>query len=259
MHFQRTTGQESRAALKLVDGSGNVKDLSSVAGVLTWDGVALVTPADLSAKVVAPANSGLTSLGNPNTGRVEISADTTILTTRSQLNTDFALKQDTLTVANGLTLTGATLGCAPIQNLVAGASGLSLGTGTGASQRVAVYESGSQYFYGVGLFEGASAGLGVGTGIWGGTGASTPDQFGTGGVLPQVLITYNNTVGINNRAPTEALTVTGNILATGSITGSSKSWDIPHPDPAKPDMRLRHFCTESDDIGGSVNTGERST
>jgi len=187
----------------------------------------------------------------------------------TSVNAQLAQKQEALTVANGLTLTGATLGCPAIQHLAAGASGLSLATGTGASQRVACYEAGSQYFYGTGLFEGSPAGLGVGLGLWGGTGASTPDQFGTGGVLPQVLITFNNTVGINHRLPSEALTVGGNILATGNIscagniscTGTMsagvKPFVIDHP--TKAGQKLRHWCRESDAPGGCLDYARQIT
>ncbi len=59
-------------------------------------------------------------------------------------------------------------------------------------------------------------------------------------------------VGIRNYYPSEALHVGGNILASGSISGATKSFDIPHPDPTKPDMRLRHWCVETSDAAGGV-------
>jgi len=210
-----------------------VRDLtSSVAGALTWNGAAMATQTQLALKA----------------------DDSAVTAGFNSVNAELAQKQDALTVTDGLVLSGATLSCPPIAGLVDGVSGLSLGTGTGASQRMACYESGSQYFYGTGLFEGAPAGLGVGLGLWGGTASSSPDQFGTGGVLPHMLITYNGAVGINNRAPTEALHVTGNILCSGTITGSSKSFQIDHPDPLKAEqgMKLRHWVTESDEVGGSL-------
>ena len=46
--------------------------------------------------------------------------------------------------------------------------------------------------------------------------ALTPAQ-----ILPITLDTTNNRVGVNKTVPTEALDVTGNILASGSITGST--------------------------------------
>ena len=52
--------------------------------------------------------------------------------------------------------------------------------------------------------------------------------------------------------PLYTLDVTGDIRATGTVYGATKSFDIAHPDPAKPDMRLRHWCTESDEPGGSL-------
>ena len=79
----------------------------------------------------------------------------------------------------------------------------------------------------------ASAGFSTGLGLWVGTGTNLPDQFGTGGKKCDVLIDINGRVGIQTFSPTEALDVTGNILASGSITGATKSFEIPHPDPSK--------------------------
>ena len=61
-------------------------------------------------------------------------------------------------------------------------------------------------------------------------------------------------VGIRTYTPSEALHVVGNILATGSITGASKSFDIEHPDPAlaSDQWRLRHWCVESGDSPGGM-------
>ena len=109
-----------------------------------------------------------------------------------------------------------------------GVSGVSLGTGSGSSQRMAVYEiepnqtlTPGHYFYGVGLFEGQSQGLGVGLGLWGGTGTNLPDQFGTGGTQPHMLISINGDVGIGNRNPSQKLDVVGNCTITGTCTASS--------------------------------------
>ena len=66
------------------------------------------------------------------------------------------------------------------------------------------------------------------------------------------MVSNNGNVGIGVVAPSERLHVVGNILATGSITGSSKSFDIKHPDPEKESMRLRHWCVECDTPGGMV-------
>ena len=62
----------------------------------------------------------------------------------------------------------------------------------------------------------------------------------------------NGRVGINQNSPAYTLDVTGDINATGTISGSSKSFDIPHPDPNKNNMGLRHWCVESDVPGGMV-------
>ena len=57
-------------------------------------------------------------------------------------------------------------------------------------------------------------------------------------------------VGIRNYYPSEALHVGGNILASGSITGSTKSFDITHE--GREGYRLRHWCMEGDVPGGSL-------
>ena len=77
------------------------------------------------------------------------------------------------------------------------------------------------YFYGFGLFEGASVGFATGTAIWGGSGALVPDGTGAGGKKPDMLITNTGRVGIQTFNPSEVLEVTGNITCTGSITGST--------------------------------------
>ena len=86
----------------------------------------------------------------------------------------------------------------------------------------------------------------------GGTGGSLPDQYGTGGHQPEVLITNTGRVGIGTRNPQQVLDVAGNILASGSISGATKSFDIPHVDPEKEGWRLRHWCVEGDAPGGSL-------
>ena len=49
-----------------------------------------------------------------------------------------------------------------------------------------------------------------------------------------------------------ALSVTGDLTVSGTMTAATKSFDIVHPDPSKPDYRLRHWCVESDIAGGMV-------
>ena len=146
-----------------------------------------------------------------------------------------------------------------IANLEIGPSALSLGTGTGSDQRIALYEipnnnvlTAGHYFYGLGLVELGSYSLGTGIGLWGGTASALPRQNTANGLLPHMLISISGNVGINNANPSEKLHVTGNILCSGTISGSSKSFDIQHPDPNKNDMRLRHWCVESDVPGGMV-------
>jgi len=129
-----------------------------------------------------------------------------------------------------------------------------LGTGTGADQRIAVYEipSNSNYFYGIGLVE--HAGISPGLGLWASTGTSFPYQNATSstGVPPPLMVSSTGSVGVGVIFPTERLHVVGNILCTGIITGLTKLFDIPHPDPNKINMRLRHWCVESDVPGGMV-------
>ena len=146
-----------------------------------------------------------------------------------------------------------------ITDMADGPSAVSLGIGTGAGQRLALYEipnnaaSGltpGHYFYGFGLLE--LGGSSVGTAIWGGTAAALPRQNSSSGLLPHLLVNLYGNVSIGNVTPSERLHVTGNILASGSITGATKSFDIAHPDPSKPEMRLRHWVTETDEPGGSL-------
>ena len=57
-------------------------------------------------------------------------------------------------------------------------------------------------------------------------------------------------VGIRNYYPSEALHVGGNILASASITSSTKSFDITNE--GREGYRLRHWCMEGDVPGGSL-------
>ena len=121
-----------------------------------------------------------------------------------------------------------------VSDVVDGPSGLSLGVGTGAPQRFAIFEieSGTNagtFFYGLALFEGAPQGQGVGMGLYGGTDTSLPDQFGTGGQLPDILVTNTRRVGIQNTNPQQALDVVGNIAcsANGVFAGSCTAQSFP--------------------------------
>ena len=92
----------------------------------------------------------------------------------------------------------------------------------------------------------------VGTAFWGSTAGSLPDQGSGTGAAPHLFIKNNSYVGINNVAPSYTLDVTGDIRATGTVYGATKSFAIAHPDPAKPDMRLRHWCIETADAPGGL-------
>ena len=107
-----------------------------------------------------------------------------------------------------------------------GPSAISLGTNAaGTATRIAVYEaSNSAFFYGLSLFEGQPSNLGVGVGIWGGTlSGALPDCTGAGTQgtqLPDILLTRNQKVGIQNANPAEALDVIGNLKVSGSGAGN---------------------------------------
>jgi hypothetical protein len=121
------------------------------------------------------------------------------------------------------------------------------------NNRMMVYEDNTSthhHSYGMSIYVTA---YNTGLGLFGSSGTNVPD-YGAGGTLPHLFIQSTGNVAIGHVAPaaTAKLHVVGNILASGSITGSSKSFDIPHPDPAKPDWRLRHFCTETDARGGNL-------
>ena len=137
-----------------------------------------------------------------------------------------------------------------INRLVDGVSVISMGNSSGITQRLAIYEEpNGQYFYGMGLV----INLAVGLGFWGGSGANLPEQSTGSAKLPDMLITAAGRVGINQQNPVYTFDVTGDIRATGSIIGATKTFDIEHPDPDKKNThRLRHWCVESDVIGGMV-------
>ena len=231
----------------------------------------------ISNSVYATANCGLTSVGNPSTGIVYFNVDTTILATRSQVTADIAVATHTISQVTGLqtaldnkvddtqVLTNVPANM-PFSTLVAnlnkisdmvdGVSGISLGTGTGSSQRIACFETAGNgnYFYGIGLVE--QTGSLPGMGIWASTGANVPHQnsSSSSGIDPHIMVSNIGNVGIGVVAPTQRLHVVGNILCSGTISGSSKSFDIEHPDPDKAEQkyRLRHWCVESDVAGGMV-------
>ena len=107
----------------------------------------------------------------------------------------------------------------------------------------------SNYFHGLRLYEATGN---AGLGMWGGTVTSTPDQTGGGGVPPHMYIQNTGRVGINNMTPGATLDVGGDITCSGILTASTKNFDIQHPDPAKTEMRLRHWCLEGDTPGGGL-------
>ena len=145
-----------------------------------------------------------------------------------------------------------------LSNVVVGTSGLSLGTGTGATIRFAVYEaSNSYYFYGLASFEGSNNGYGVGLGLYGGTNALGPDQYGNtaSAKLPHMLITRDGGVGINQSNPQQVLDLTGNINCDGScvITGTCTASSFPTiSDQSIKDNTLRAEYQEIHNLFNSV-------
>ena len=241
----------NNAALATTAALGSKQDTLSTTGQGVFLNGSVLNGYDLRWNVNAVPNgniqclhfrSGLdvTEVLNLNTGQLELQV---------QGRTDIA------------DITGLQAEVNKLTDVIDGVSGISLGVGSGASQRIAIYEiepnqalTAGHYFYGLTLFEGASQGLGTGLAFHGGSGAALPDQSGTGGRLPDMLITFNGDVGIGNVNPSQKLTVSGNILATGNLTASTKNFDIVHPTPEKAGegYHLRHWCVETDSPGGSL-------
>ena len=178
--------------------------------------------------VSATAGSGVTSLGNPTSGAVVLNVDTAVLATRALVDPEIA----------------------KISKLVASASGVSCGTGTGAGQRIALFEipASSTFFYGSALMELPSHLAGIGW--WASTNTGVPRQNGSSGVDPHMTLNTAGNLGLATNAPSERLHVVGNVLASGTISGSVKAFDIQHG--GKEGWRLRHWCVEGDSPGGSL-------
>jgi len=144
-----------------------------------------------------------------------------------------------------------------VTDMVDGPSGISTGDSapaTSSKHRIAAYESlslGGRYYYGIGLIENANT---AGLGLWGGTLNALPEQATGTGRLPDILITPLGRVGIGDQNPAQALCVQGSCTISGSLTAATKSFLIDHPDPIKAEqgMKLRHWVTESDEVGGSL-------
>jgi hypothetical protein len=264
------TGTESRAALKLADGNGIVRDLtSSVAGDLTWGTELVTTNPYLSVVLQAYATTAyvtntLSSYATSATLTTQLALkanDSDVANAFAGVSILIDQKQETLTPVHPITVSGSIIACPAAASLVASVSGLSLGSGGGASQRLALYEitpgqtlTAGHYFYGMALTELTNYGLGVGLGFWGGSGMNLPRQNSASGQLPHALLTTAGFLGVGTSLPTERLHVVGNILCSGSISTSTKSFLIDHPDPIKAEqgMKLRHWVTESNEPGGNL-------
>jgi len=286
-------GTENRSQLNLIDSGNVVRSLiPSITGGLTYNGSALVdvtylstnfsTTSSIAIQLAAKqdsitAGTGLTLSGATlDTYGLRWNVNGVPSTTIHDLHFEWGLDiTEALNLTNGRTevqirhpsahpvsmITGLQAELDKVIDMVDGPSGISLGTGTGASQRIAIYEipttgayTAGHFFYGLSLFEGGGAGLGTGLAFWGGSGTALPDQFGTSGTLPHMLLSTAGYIGIGNRNPSEMLHVSGNILATGTITGSSKSFSIVHPDPVKAQdgYHLRHWSVETADCPGGL-------
>jgi hypothetical protein len=82
-------------------------------------------------------------------------------------------------------------------------------------------------------------------------GSTCPIRFSQRqGTNPHLFISSGGNVGINTDTPAERLDVSGNIEATGTITGDVKNFKINHPDPSKTDTHhLYHTSIESNTAG----------
>ena len=135
-------------------------------------------------------------------------------------------------------------------------SGLSLGVGSGRSQGLALYETtNGHYHYGVSLAELGSNATGIC--FFGGTGLNTArNHTSLSGVLPAMLLNLAGNLGLGTglAGPTQKLEVIGNALISGSLTASSKSFLIDHPDPEKAAVgyKLRHWSVETADCPGGL-------
>ena len=144
---------------------------------------------------------GVTALGSNNEEQALTIARTGNVTVANHLN-----------VTGTITNTGLQTQLDKIPNLANGPSGLSLGTGSGASQRIAVYEvatsgayAAGHFHYGIALAElGTNA---VGLCFFGGTG-NAPARNATAltGTLPSMLLNTSGNLGVGTIAPAHRLT-----------------------------------------------------
>jgi hypothetical protein len=213
---------------------------------------------------------------NIGTGKVELTIGHPIdMATQTWTNTQLALKANSSQVLTNVPsgavftdtvythpsshpislITGLQAQLNKISSVVDCVSGLSLGDAAGVKQKIACYESDTSgytpgtYFYGLGLYIGSTVGLA----LWGGTGTTFPKLAPSGtGIMPHMMITTAGSVGIGTTAPQRALDVVGDMACTGTMSAATKQFDIQHPDPAKPEMRLRHWCVETADCPGGL-------
>jgi len=133
----------------------------------------------------------------------------------------------------------------------------SQGTGLNPSQ------SAGQEFSGMGLVDANGMATDIGLGIWGATGTDRPCLIASvsnnasvapaGEKLPAIFIKGGN-IGIHTTIPSKPLDIIGDTFVTGNLASSNKTFDIKHVDEAraKDNWRIRHWCVESDDSGGTL-------
>jgi len=253
---------DSRTLFTLRDSGNAARDITaSSSGQLLYDGGALATETQLQTKQNTLTNGDGIFLSGNTISSFSLRWDTNNVPQAPIQCLHF--KNQTITQNLNLNTSQAELVIEPptsIQYIEPSLSGLSLGSSqypSNATHRIACFEQlagsgfpASSYFYGIGL---TTLGASPGVGIWGGTLGNLPNQDNnTGTVDPHMNVCANGRVGINQHSPAYTLDVTGDIHASGTVSATTKSFDIQHPDPSKPGQRLRHWCYEGDSPGGSL-------
>jgi hypothetical protein len=261
------TGTESRTALKLADSGGTVRDLTtSTAGVLTWASAPMLTEAQVKAliatSVTAAPTSGLTSTGQNSTGAVQIainqtwtwpslrisdgaSSYKTVTADSSALKFDGSALATTANLATEVATINTSLGTK--QPIVAGLSQ----TGTTSSLETTI--SGRAF-----LLDANSAGANQCEMRWKydtGAGSYLFSNSSFLGIIPasgQTLRFY----GTGGNSALDIPSGTVNVVIAGSLTAASKSFDIAQDwrtdATTGEEYRLRHWCYEGDEQGGSL-------
>ena len=102
------------------------------------------------------------------------------------------------------------------------------------------------YMYGKGLYVGSTERCSFLEGRL----AALPDLGSGTGTAPHLFIKNDGLAGVSITAPAYRLDITGDIRATGTLYGATKSLHIEHV--GKVGYRLRHWCMGGDAPGGSL-------